>query len=330
MSSISGIVRYGGTSVAAVEASVSTKPGDQLLAVGPGKAPQPQQHPGRGLRRLRARAGRALFGVGRQRRVADRAGGVLHAGAACCRPAPERARCVQSAAPGAAPARGGPGVKRHSARRCAARRAAPACRRRRGPPGAAPGRAPAASRASRWCRARRPAAGPRSVPRPPAPNCRSGAQVNLQRGQNVFVGCELCSQCGPEGAKKDTRGVHWMVMLHFDSALRGKRCTAAVRARAPNSDRNPPAARNTVCLPTPPRCTEPCQTQRTISRHLRHDRPPLTRCDPWKKSRHRTAAHQLPARPQHLDLPPGAGSLAGPGRARGLPLQPARPASTTA
>ncbi len=40
------------------------KPHCQLGAVGPRKAPQPQQHPGRGLRRLGTGAGRAFLGIG--------------------------------------------------------------------------------------------------------------------------------------------------------------------------------------------------------------------------------------------------------------------------
>jgi hypothetical protein len=51
--------------------------------------------------------------------------------------------------------------------------------------------------------------------------------------------------------------------------------------------------------------------------------------------RHQAAAHQLPARPQHLDLPGRAGGLAGPRHPRRLPLQrtarlqrpPGRPAA---
>jgi hypothetical protein len=66
MSSISGMVRYGGTSVAAVEIRVRTKAEDQLLAVGPGEAAQPQQHPGGG-RRLQ-------FGVGGEVVVRSSAG----------------------------------------------------------------------------------------------------------------------------------------------------------------------------------------------------------------------------------------------------------------
>ena len=42
-----------------------------------------------------------------------------------------------------------------------------------------------------------------------------GAQVNLQRRQHVLLGCEHGPQIGPHGARKDTRGVHRRVMLHF-------------------------------------------------------------------------------------------------------------------
>ena len=51
--------------------------GRQLLAVGPGKPPQAQQHPRGGLGRLRTCAGGAFVGVGRQGRVAGGAGGLF-------------------------------------------------------------------------------------------------------------------------------------------------------------------------------------------------------------------------------------------------------------
>ena len=69
-SSISGIVRYGGTSVAAVEASVSRKPSQQPAAVGPREAPEPQQRPGRG--RLLLRRPPQIWALLRPRRAAAR------------------------------------------------------------------------------------------------------------------------------------------------------------------------------------------------------------------------------------------------------------------
>jgi hypothetical protein len=53
------------------------KPRNELALIGPRKPPQAQQHPGRGLRRLGAGAGRAFFAVGRQWRMADGAYGCL-------------------------------------------------------------------------------------------------------------------------------------------------------------------------------------------------------------------------------------------------------------
>ncbi|MNV36889.1 hypothetical protein D3C71_1283830 [compost metagenome] len=50
------------------------------------------------------------------------------------------------------------------------------------------------------------------------PACRKAqrrAQVNLKRCQYVFLGSEHGPQIGPQRARKDTRGVHRMVMLHF-------------------------------------------------------------------------------------------------------------------
>ena len=49
------------------------KTGQQLVAIGMGKAPQAQQHPGRRRRMQRAGAGRAYLAVGRQRQIAFRA-----------------------------------------------------------------------------------------------------------------------------------------------------------------------------------------------------------------------------------------------------------------
>ena len=256
-SSISGMVRYGGTSVAAVEASVSPKPSDQLLAVGPGKAPQPQQHPGR-RRALQFARGQAVV-VGRLL-VLDRPAGQPRLLALEGRQQLQRLGVgAQREAPARQPR---PGVAQLQA-----------CRRRHGRHGAAPARAPAPRPAS--CAApgrarQQPAVGQRqrAAGESEGRSSRSTAKRLPARSHpRASCACKFvahCVQARRPAAQQQRRSRTWRSRSAGSAAAHGARpARGAILAEAPGL---PIAAAAATTDAARSRCRQPTDEQeRTTS-----------------------------------------------------------------
>ena len=207
------MVRYGGTRVGG-GGQRQPKSGSELHAVGVRNSPQAQQHPGRRLRRLRARAGRTFVGIRGKHRLAHGTAGfinLLGQSAALAGQTPgqllKALRQLQGLRLG--PQRKTPERQAllrivqldctHASMIKQAQRLA--CRQCPLAPGVSPR---VAGQQTALCHDQQTRA-----------KVQISVQVNRQSSPHVFVGGEHGPQTGPERAIQDTEGVLKMVMLHF-------------------------------------------------------------------------------------------------------------------